>query len=264
MKLDFAARCEIGSARNTNDDRVLIRGEILDGRAFNGTADVPFVACVCDGCGGHKGGNVAAQTALEALASRDPEELKDEESVLAVLNDCSEAIKRKKSEEPALSEMCTTIAGCAFSDERIIIFHSGDSRVYRYDNWGFTQVTRDHSRVQEMIDSGEITPEEAAGHPRSNIITRCLGFNCPAPELYVSESPVNPGEKYLICSDGLWGSISEEEIKEVLDKDIPLQQAADELVIMALRHGSEDNISVCICASQEKAEKKEIKHFILD
>ena len=263
MKIDFAAKVDIGT-KETNDDRILIDGKVLDESALSGKVDIPSIVSVCDGCGGYLGGNIAAQTVLELLSGEEPSNLSDSTYLAQVLDDCQRAVMEKKAEMPHFSEMCTTVAGCVFCNDSILIFHSGDSRVYRHDRWGIAKMTRDHSVVQDMIDMGEITPEEAANHPKRNVISRCIGIEGRPPEIYISNTPINPGEKYLLCSDGLWESVSEAQMKELLDRNLPLPHMVDELIQMALRQGSDDNISVCICSCQGNVEVQENKPFILD
>jgi protein phosphatase len=249
MIIDFAARVDIGT-KETNDDRILINGKVLDTGTVSGTIEIPSIAVVCDGCGGYFGGNIAAQTVLEYLSNEEPSKLSDPIYLASVLDNCQLAVMKKKREFPRFPEMCTTIAGCVFCSDKILFFHSGDSRVYRLDQWGIAKMTRDHSLVQDMIDMGEITPEEALTHPRRNVITRCIGIKGRPPEIYVAHTSVHSGEKYLLCSDGLWESVSNSQIVELLSSNIPLRQMADDLVQMALMQGSDDNISACICSGQ--------------
>lgn len=263
MKINFAAKVDIGT-KETNDDRILIDGKVLDESALSGMVEIPSVVAVCDGCGGYLGGNIAAQTVLELLHDKEPGNLSDSAYLAQVLDDCQRAVMEKKAEMPHFSEMCTTVAGCVFCNDSILIFHSGDSRVYRHDRWGIAKMTRDHSVVQDMIDMGEITPEEAVNHPKRNVISRCIGIEGRPPEIYISNTPIYPGEKYLLCSDGLWECVSETQMKELLDRDMPLQQMVDDLIQMALGQGSDDNISVCICSCEGNVEMQENKPFILN
>lgn len=264
MKIDFVARVDIGK-KETNDDFVLVSGQILGRDSYSGTdVELPAVAAVCDGCGGYAGGGIAAKTVLQTLASEMPEDLADVDYLVQVLDSCQEKVMKKKTEMPQYSKMCTTIAGCVFSDTDIIFFHSGDSRVYRCDRWGIARMTRDHSVVQNMVDLGQITQEEAKVSPRRNVINRCIGMDGTAPEIYISHVPINAEEKYLICSDGLWESVTDAEIKEILDGNMTLQQMADMLIAKALNQGADDNVSVCICAGQGTAVIEEDKPFILD
>lgn len=250
MKMDFAARVDIGK-KETNDDRAFAAGMMLETGACSGRIGIPSVVTVCDGCGGYAGGYIAAQTVLERLSREAPGRLSDPAVLARVLDDCQAAVLEKKKEMPHFAEMCTTIAGCVFCSDNTLFFHAGDSRVYRYDRWGIAKMTRDHSVIQTMIDLGEITPEEAKEHPRRNVISRCIGFEGEPPEIYSSGVPAAPGEKYLFCSDGLWESVGDAQLEAMLGRDIPLRQMADELVQTALAQGSDDNISVCICAVRD-------------
>lgn len=263
MKLDYAARVEIGT-KETNDDRVLIDGQILDMNYRDGELSLPAIAAVCDGCGGYDGGGIAAQTVLETLLYESPDSLERTGYLSKVLDKCTQAVFEKKAEMPTFSKMCTTIAGCVFLNSSTVLFHSGDSRVYRYDGWGLARMTIDHSAVQQMIDMGQITEEEALTSPIRNVITRCIGASCPPPEIYVSNTAIAPGERFLLCSDGLWESVSEEQIKDILSRDIPLDEMVNLLVETALNQGSDDNISVCICAARGTAAIIENKPFVLE
>lgn len=246
MKIEYAARVEIGK-RKTNDDRILINGKIIDNDFSTGELQLPSIAVVCDGCGGYDGGGIAADTVLEFLSYENPIDLENIKYLEKVLDNCKQAVFEKKEEFPEYSKMCTTVAGCVFLNKAIIFFHSGDSRVYRFDKWGLAKMTVDHSSVQQMIDMGLLTEEEVFKNPERNIITRCIGVQCPPPEIYTVNSPIVLNEKYLLCSDGLWESVSAKQIKDTLEKDLPLHKMVDLLVESAIEQGSDDNISVCIC-----------------
>ena len=246
MKIEYAARTEIGK-REANEDRVLINGKIINNSYIAGEITLPAIAVICDGCGGYDGGDIAAETVLELLSYENPSDLKDVKYLEKVLENCVQAVNEKKEEMPEYSKMCTTIAGCIFLSDSIILFHSGDSRVYRYDKWGLVKMTLDHSAVQQLIDIGQITEEEALKHPDRNVITRCIGALCPPPEIYVVNNPISSGEKYLICSDGLWESVPAKQIKDILSSEMSLSQMTDSLINSAINLGSDDNISICIC-----------------
>lgn len=263
MRIDYSAAIDIGP-KETNDDRILVDGAVLDAAFLSGTIETPATVAVCDGCGGYAGGGIAADTVLEFLSYEHAGDLSDVNYLSRVLQNCENMIQEKKAEIPRYKEMCTTIAGCVFCEDSVVIFHSGDSRVYRNDRWGIARMTRDHSIVQDMVDSGQITPEEARSNPRRNVINRCLGINGPLPEIYVSHTPIMPGEKYLLCSDGLWESVSDAEIQEILNADLPLPQMAEALLNRALAQGADDNISICICSVEGLACKEEQKAFVLD
>lgn len=263
MKISCAARVDIGPLES-NDDRVLVCNMIVDRTGFSAETELPAVAVVCDGCGGYDGGYVAAQTVLEFISYEEPEALTDEIYLAQVLRNCQRVLEEKKTEMPHYSKMCTTIAGCVFSENKTVVFHAGDSRVYRFDRWGLARMTVDHSKVQAMVDSGEITAEEAAVHPERNVISRGLGRACPPPDIYTSNVGISSGEKYLFCSDGLWEAVKDSQIEQVLGSNMTLQEMADFLVEKAIAQGADDNISVCICCAQGSAEATAETDFVLD
>ncbi len=256
MKIKVAAQVDIG-AKATNDDRALIADRILDMEAYETVVELPAVAVVCDGCGGYAGGGVAASTVLEFISYETPESLLEPEYLAQVLENCRQQVEEKKVEMPQYEAMCTTVAGCVFSEESIVFFHAGDSRVYRCDRWGLTKITVDHSAVQSMVDMGQITEEEALSSPRRNVINRCIGVECLPPEIKVANTPIYPNEKYLLCSDGLWDCVSEAETVEILGGDMTLGEMAEALIQKALDNGTDDNVSVCIIEIQEEAEEVE-------
>lgn len=246
MELHIAARVEKGG-RATNDDRVFALGEILNTASVSGVAAMPVMAAVCDGCGGYAGGGLAAQSVLEVLAKAPIETLLDQDALAAQLRNAGKTVTHLQQELPQYAQMCTTVAGCIFGPDRILIFHAGDSRVYRFDGTYLAQMTRDHSELQMLVDLGRISPEDARNAPDRNVIQRCIGIPCPPPEIYLSHAPVNKGETYLLCSDGLWDVVSEEDMISALRCGKELEEITDDLVKLALSKGSTDNISVCLC-----------------
>ena len=263
MKLDFACRVDIG-LRKTNDDRALVLNSVINQTAIHGVGEAPAVAAVCDGCGGYAGGGIAAETVLSIFLKEFDNNTNIQDTLPKILDDAILAVRNKKKEYPHYSEMCTTVAGCVFLDDSTVIFHAGDTRVYRYDGKNLARMTIDHSVVQNMVDMGVITEAEALSNPKRNIINRCIGMECPPPEIYISHTPISPGELYLICSDGFWESATDKEIIELLSNNLPLPKMVDLLVSFAKEHGSDDNITVCLCARQGKIKQEEETVFILD
>ena len=264
MKLEFACHVAQG-IRPYNDDRCLILGRVFAEDAVTGETDTPILAAVCDGCGGYAGGGTAAEIILQTLNTFPAEDLADPAKLSRALEEANRAVFDRKAREPRLRNMCATIAGCLFTEESTLIFHAGDSRVYRYDGYGLTRMTMDHSVVQEMVAMGRITEEEARVSPSRNVITRCMGAECLSPDIYVSRSPIAPGEVYLICSDGLWDYLEETQIGLLLTNaaEDPLHTAR-ELVSLALEQGGNDNVTVCLCVCPGAAPREESSPFILD
>ena len=263
MKLEFACEVNIGP-RPTNDDRAMILGEILDQRFLEGEAQTPAAAVVCDGCGGYAGGGTAAQTVLEVLRAGGPGIFESADALANLLEKAQRELMRKKAEVPALREMCTTVAGCLFLEKSLIVFHSGDSRIYRFDGSHLARMTVDHSVVQEMVDLGMIREDEALTHPRRNVITRCLGIECQPPEIRSSSGPIRPGEIFLLCSDGLWEALTPAAIRQILASPQSLGEKARALVRAAAENGSADNITACLCSCPGGEPAREEEPFILD
>lgn len=264
MKLDFACCVHIG-IRETNDDRALMLGRIFNQEAGSGAQETPALAAVCDGCGGYAGGGIAAAAVLETLNQVLPETLADAGALRSALDAAQEQLFAIKEQSPELYQMCTTVAGCLFAEDKTLIFHAGDSRVYRYDGFSLTRMTLDHSLVQEMMSLGRMTEEEARISPSRSVITRCMGVACLPPEIYVSRAPIAPGEIYLICSDGLWEYVEDVQMMAILaSHDENLADTAHRLVALALEQESSDNITVCLCACPGTLAMPESTPFVLD
>ncbi len=265
LKLSVAARVEKG-IRKSNDDRALVLDAIVNENIISGEGETPMIAAVCDGCGGYFGGGTAAETVLQTLSSIPPERICDELKLSQALEECRQRVELMKKKEPTLSKMCTTIAGVYFDDDKTFIFHAGDSRVYRFDGRYLARMTNDHSAVQQMIDFGYISESDSDTVANKNVITRCIGVDCLPPEVHVSSVSILPGETYLMCSDGFWGSVSDDDIVRVLSENISDEKKANTLVELALSQGSRDNVSVCLCSRKgERPIKEETsKPFVLD
>lgn len=246
MKIEYAVRVDIG-IKETNDDMALAGGCIHDSGLESGSCETPCVAVLCDGCGGYAGGAIAARTVLETIRDAEEKSLGETSYLEETLQKCKDAVYAKKAESARFQNMCTTVAGVYFGEDETIIFHAGDSRVYRFDGSILAKMTVDHSAVQMMVNMGKMTEEEALVAPNRNVINRCIGIDCLPPEIDVSHSPILPGEMFMLCSDGLWEYVRKEKIKEFLSSKLPLKDIAGQLVQCALDNGSSDNVSVCIC-----------------
>ena len=266
VQIRTATVVDIGTTMESNDDRALVRTTIYNEAAGVQENQVPLLVAVCDGVGGYSGGGYAANLALTQLIQYDVESFGKASYLQCVLNDVNAEILRHKQTLPSFAKMCTTIAGIWFSERSMMIFHAGDSRVYRFDGRLLTRMTRDHSLVQELVDNGVINETEAAVCNERNVIRRCLGIaDCPPPEIYECNVPAYDGEIYMLCSDGLWEGVSNDQIAQILAQEIPLEVKADLLVDAAKFGGSEDNISVCLCQiSAERVMAQKKTRYILD
>ena len=202
---------------------------------------------IADGMGGARAGEVAAGIAAAALKDR-RRDVDGEESLGAIIAEANRRVWERSVADPHTAGMGTTVT-VAFVDtaaERVVFGHVGDSRAYRLRGTELEQITTDHSLVAELVQSGVLTPEEAERHPQRSAITRAVGTER-AIEADVFSVPGQPGDLFLLCSDGLTDMLSEEEIAAVLvaaDRDPTA--AAEALVAAANEHGGEDNITVVL------------------
>ena len=231
LALRYAARSDRGLIRAKNDDSVYAGPRLL---------------AVADGMGGYAGGDVASQVIIAALEHLD-EELPTGDMLAALsraTSDGSEHLRELVREDNSLEGMGTTLTAILFAGSRIALCHIGDSRGYLLRDGVFTQITHDDTFVQAMIDEGRITEEEARSHPQRNLILRALNGNEVEPDLSIRETRVD--DRYLLCSDGLSGVVSDETIHEAMQIS-DLQEAANRLIELALRSGGPDNIT-CVVA----------------
>jgi PPM family protein phosphatase len=224
-----AVRTDTGRQRNANEDSLF-------------TAAPLFV--VADGMGGAQAGEVASKAAAESFAGELPKA--PPERVLAeTIEGANRTIHELARKDPGLAGMGTTITAAIvdLDAEEVAIGHVGDSRAYRLRKGKFEQLTRDHSLVEEMRRKGQLTDAQAEDHPQRSIITRALG---PEPEVQVDLQtvPAQPGDVFLICSDGLTTMLDDEQIGRILARATSLASAVRALVDEANRAGGRDNITV--------------------
>lgn len=246
--LEVVGRTDPGRVRNHNEDTI---GEDLD----NG------IVVLADGMGGYKGGEVASAIAVNtilqelqnSLAGVSPHERDaatgySRGSLIArnAIIKANETIFQTAKSQPQYHGMGTTVALAIFYGSRISIAHVGDSRIYRYRDDELAQITVDHTLLQELIDRGFYTEQEAKASLNKNLVTRALGIE-PTVAVDIQESLALPGDIYILCSDGLNDMVEDTEIyltiKRLSDN---LGQAADELIRLANEKGGKDNISVIL------------------
>ncbi|GHH44355.1 PP2C family protein-serine/threonine phosphatase [Lentzea cavernae] len=201
------------------------------------------IFAVADGVGGHAAGEVASAMLVARLHELDQQEAPGPEDVRATL-----AAAGRSLEEAGHAGM-TTVAGIALVtvSERPhwVVFNVGDSRVYRFDGTGLTQLTVDHSEAQELVASGLLTAEEVRTYPRRHVVTRVLGkASMSDPDLWLF--PPRAGERFVICTDGLTNEVADAEIDEVLRSHADAREAAAALVGLALAAGARDNVTALV------------------
>ncbi|AOZ71886.1 serine/threonine protein phosphatase [Boudabousia tangfeifanii] len=234
VEIRYAARSDIGLVRKQNQDSGYAGQHLL---------------VLADGMGGPAGGDIASSVAVAHLAPLDQDAHTAEDMLPALMQKLNEAhdelIERSKA-DPELEGLGTTCIAVLRSGRKMAMVHIGDSRAYMLRDGHLSQVTKDHSFVQYLIDSGKITPEQAQNHPQKSVILRVLGDS--EDPIFPDESlrEATPGDRWLLCSDGLSGVVSGETIQSVLTEYEDLDECADKLVELALRGGGPDNVTVVL------------------
>lgn len=265
LRLLVGQRSDPGQVRELDEDSMfaLTLAPTYESR----TGPVLGLYVVADGMGGHAGGEVASMMALRVLVDRVlstvilPEvagELVLEEDILALLRQATIAandevyLTRQKRE----SDMGTTLTTVFIRDTRLFLAHVGDCRAYRWNADGLDKLTTDHSAVARMIAQGQAEPEELYTHPHRSIIYRCIGDK-PVVEVDTDLLPLTPGDRIIVCCDGLWELVRDEGIEDVMLQEADPQMACDLLVRRANAAGGDDNISVIVVQVDAVSELKE-------
>jgi PPM family protein phosphatase len=230
LVLRYAARSDRGLIRGNNQDSVYAGPRLL---------------AVADGMGGHAAGDVASKVVISALEHLDDDAPSGDmlQALRQAVFEGSEHLREVIRESPQLEGMGTTLTAILFAGSRLALCHVGDSRAYLVRDGQFSQITHDDTFVQTLIDDGRITAEEANSHPQRSLLLRALNGQEVEPDLSMREA--RDGDRYLLCSDGLSGVVSEETLAEAL-KDPDPQSTADRLIELALRSGGPDNITVIV------------------
>lgn len=222
-------RTDIGRVRAANEDAAYAEGNL---------------AIVCDGMGGHRAGDVASNLVVDvltaALSGKEPSVRTLKEAIIRA----NEQVFARAAADKKLSGMGTTLTVLWADVDTVFLGQVGDSRAYLLRAGLLRQCTHDHSMVAEMVQMGAISPSEARTHPYRNLVTRSVGTE-PRVEADIFEVGRHPGDRWLLCSDGLTGHVTDIEIASILSGDT-LHGAADGLVKLALRRGGTDNITVLL------------------
>jgi len=241
MTLKRGAMTDIGRMRKNNEDRFLSAGRL---------------AAVADGMGGHRAGEVASAIAMEELATlehagpwRKPADAG--EALRAVFLRANRRIRDTAATDKDLDGMGTTMVALIEDGDSVHLANVGDSRAYLLRNGELSQVTVDHTLVQELIDEGRLRPEEAERHPQRSIITRALGVE-PDVEVDLFTYKLQRGDRLLLCTDGLSGVVGEARIRNMLLRVADPQDTAERLVAMANEGGGPDNITVMVLDTEDR------------
>ncbi|HIX00534.1 MAG TPA: protein phosphatase 2C domain-containing protein [Candidatus Nesterenkonia stercoripullorum] len=231
LYLDYGYGSHVGLRRELNEDSSVVTASLF---------------AVADGMGGHDSGEVASSLAVQTLAEgwEAAAEPITRETIATAIDEADRRIRAATD-----SRAGTTLTGAALTSSenalQWLVFNIGDSRTYIHYEGALLQLTRDHSQVQEMFESGMITAEELHYHPQRNVITRALGAG-DADEVDFSVATVHAGQRLLVCSDGLTGELTDAEIAKILGAGRSPQDTVDWLIHQALRSGGRDNVTLVV------------------
>lgn len=271
MKIHIVGITDIGNNREQNEDAFSICPNLSQPNwgqceSYVETNALGSLLIVADGMGGANAGDVASNCAIKTLQEQFTtlnvcSAIQNEKQIVQLLTQgfvlAHEAINDLMVNRPETAGMGTTIVTCWLFKDKAYIAWCGDSRCYVYNNnYGLKVLTKDHSLVQEMIDKGDITEEEALHHPDNNIITRGLGdFDSP-PISDVVVQPIKPNDIILLCTDGLCGYCNNQTIEKTIENNRKdLHHCCNALLDIALKHGSEDNITIVLASLSEQRRK---------
>jgi serine/threonine protein phosphatase PrpC len=233
LAFHYAARSDVGMVRSNNED--------------SGYAG-PHLLAMADGMGGHAGGDVASSLVIGSLVELDGESLSTRDASQALLDRIHAAnsqLGRQVRGNPRLEGMGTTLIAMLRARDTMVLAHIGDSRAFLLRDGEVTQITKDHSFVQSLVDEGRITTDEAKTHPQRSLVTRVLtGADDDEPDLVVRQG--RAGDRYLIASDGLTDYVARDTVDEVLLEKKDPGECADTLVSLALKAGAPDNVTVVV------------------
>ena len=244
--MKISARTDIGQKRQMNQD------------CYNfGKVEGCNIcwAVVCDGMGGMAAGNVASELVVDVISRSYSDNLNSKSSPSFInnliknsVNAANAAVYDMSKSKPSLKGMGTTVVTVVVLDSVAYFAHAGDSRAYLYQNGELTQVTTDHSIVQSMVETGQITEDEAKNHPNKNIITRAVGVNCNL-DVDFETAQLCPNDIILLCTDGLTNCVDHETIFKTV-KESKFKDISEHLVNIANKNGGSDNITVVALCSE--------------
>jgi serine/threonine protein phosphatase PrpC len=226
VRFAVGARTDVGRVREGNEDSFMVHEPLF---------------AVADGMGGHQGGEVASKLALDRLRKATDGEI----ALVEAVQDANKTVFEKAAQDPGLAGMGTTLTAFLAEGETLRMAHVGDSRAYLLRDEDLQRITKDHTVVERLVEEGRLTPMEAEIHPQRSILTRAIGVEGDV-QVDQASIDVRPGDRLLLCSDGLTGMVGEPEIQRILEEHGEPQAAADALVDAANEAGGQDNITAVV------------------
>ena len=231
--VEYAWHTDVGRVRARNEDSVAVDAGL-------------GLLVVADGMGGHNAGDVASRMAIEGvLGAMRGSDGDADDRLLSAVRRANEAIYAAAGEDYDRSGMGTTVVAAWLRPDRLVVAHVGDSRLYRLRGGALAALTRDHTEVQDLVDRGILTPAQARVSTRRNFLSRALG-TYPEVDIDCAVHPPEPGDVYLLCSDGLTNMLEDADIVAIIAGAASLAMAAELLVARANEQGGRDNISVAL------------------
>ena len=237
--LEIACMIEAGKRAPKNDDRAAINSTLVSHGTYAETVDKSCLVVICDGVGGEAYGNEAAEIVTN-IFSRLSNSAMTVESIKNYIEKANDAIITVQKRDVKHSKMATTIAGLYINEDDFIAFNAGDSRIYRYRSF-LNQISRDHSLWQEQIDRG-LHPQQG----QKNVITQYIGSLQVNPEIVEGNGRVFDNDLYILCTDGVWGVLADDDFEKILSQDCKIENMCRSLVNLALEKGSDDNLGIII------------------
>lgn len=259
MTYEFLARTDKGRVRANNEDAVAVDADAR-------------IAILADGMGGYNAGEVASGMAVTfirtemarwlAQAGSEPQPTDVRRALEICVENANHAILGAALSNPQYAGMGTTLVVAVFQNARLILGHIGDSRCYRLRDGAVQQITRDHSWLQEQVDAGLLTAQQAASSSSRNLVTRALGVE-PAVQMELNEFEVLPQDLFLLCSDGLTDMVGDRELSELVSSPLSLEDKATLLIDTANAQGGRDNVSVLLVHALPANRKRSLMSRLL-
>lgn len=238
--IDVIAMTDIGNVRTVNQDYV----------RYYQKNDNECLVVLCDGMGGHNAGDIASQLTCDYILEQyqNNNQLESEEDIhtwmIDVINYASQTVKKKSMESVDLEGMGTTVVLALLKDDTLYVSHVGDSRAYLFENHSLTQLTKDDTLVSVLVDAGSISKVEAMYHPQKNILLQAVGVSDVLKIPFLVKKVDD--QLILICSDGLYNSLYDNQLIEILNQDKELSKIGEELILAANKFGGKDNIGFAL------------------
>lgn len=239
---------DVGRTRTHNEDYVDYTIPVDPGELIRKGA----IYLVADGMGGHQAGEVASRGAVELVISHYYSDSSPDvdSSLTQAFQAANQQLHAQSHDDPAKGGMGTTLVAAVILDRQVHVANVGDSRAYLIHQKGITQITQDHSWVEEQVQAGLLTPAQARRHPQRNLVTRALGTRASV-DVDLFKGEIGEGDTLLLCSDGLTGRVEDREIASTI-REYPPEEAAQRLVDLANEQGGNDNVSVLIVSAQQE------------